>query len=60
MTEHYNPITAIGGTAAFTLDLGHKTIVAIGQLPQKIPALVDAIKGRSAASTPRSPSSARR
>lgn len=43
--NHYNPLTAIGGTAAFTLDLGKKTIVAIGQLPQKVPALIDAIKG---------------
>ncbi|KXP09807.1 hypothetical protein AXK57_13300 [Tsukamurella pulmonis] len=45
VTDHYNPITAIGGTAAFTMDLGHKTIVAIGELPQKVPALIDAIKG---------------
>lgn len=45
VVDHYNPITAIGGTAAFTMDLGHKTIVAIGQLPQKIPALIGAIKG---------------
>ncbi|MET9325916.1 M50 family metallopeptidase [Tsukamurella sp. NPDC003166] len=43
--DHYNPITAFGGTAAFTVDLGKRTVVAIGQLPQKIPALVDAIKG---------------
>ncbi len=46
VVDHYNPITAIGGTAAFTLDLGNKTLVAIGQLPQKIPALIDAIKGQ--------------
>lgn len=44
--DHYNPLTAIGGTAAFTWDMGKKTVVAIGQLPQKIPALVDAIQGK--------------
>lgn len=45
VTNHYNAFTAIGGTAAFTWDMGERTVIAIGQLPQKIPALIDAIKG---------------
>ncbi|GAB3125850.1 M50 family metallopeptidase [Tsukamurella serpentis] len=45
VVDQYNPITAIGGTVAFTADLGQKTIVAIGRLPQKVPDLIDAIKG---------------
>ncbi len=44
VVNHYNPLTAIGGAAAFTWDLGEKTVVAIGQLPQKVPALIDAIR----------------
>lgn len=45
VTNHYNPITAIGGTAAFTADLGKRTVIAIGQLPQKVPALIKSIQG---------------
>ena len=41
----YGPVTAIGGTTAFMGKLFQQTFVAIGNFPEKVPKLLDAISG---------------
>ncbi|MDF0531580.1 M50 family metallopeptidase [Tsukamurella sp. 8F] len=44
--NHYNPITAVGGAAVFTGQIGKQTVIAIGHLPERVPALVRAVQGK--------------
>lgn len=51
-TLSYNPVTALGATGSFTLELVNRTFGALGQLPSRIPKLLDALAGQ-----PRDPDS---
>lgn len=44
--NHYNPFTAIGGTAVFTGNVTKETVIAIGHLPEKVPGLIRSIGGQ--------------
>jgi membrane-associated protease RseP (regulator of RpoE activity) len=43
---HYNPVTAIGGTAAFTGYMFSATFQGLAMFPEKVPAVISAIAGK--------------
>jgi membrane-associated protease RseP (regulator of RpoE activity) len=51
-TLSYGPISAVGATGSFTLDLVKRTFDALGQFPSRVPKLLDAVAGQ-----PRDPNS---
>ncbi len=45
VVDRFNPITAVGGAAVFTGQIGKATVLAIGHLPSQVPALFHAVEG---------------